>query len=270
MYGSDMHSIAALLDHLQINASPSQYLGLLVGLTCAEAHVDALRQPLPRFLQRCAADRQSALRAPRFDHLARTSMWESSRIKRIGDRTVPVEALTRNKDALDSARAAVDKHVATGQALLALGAAKEYANVATGAVRSMVLSAFSTRQSKTYFNGADTPFGFVSWAWVSQYTLMRLQVDAAAHLHPSEWNEGESLCFRDVAVTEDAVDAIADDLGGLLFPSEPVCYFAMRAPRRDAPELVRFAASRRADLAQWMRDRVKRLSTTPVPHVEAS
>lgn len=45
--------------------------------------------------------------------------------------------------------------------------------------------------------GDVSPYGYISWAWVNNTTLIRYLNDERFILHPSEWNEGENFIVVD-------------------------------------------------------------------------
>jgi hemolysin-activating ACP:hemolysin acyltransferase len=119
------------------------------------------------------------------------------------------------------------------------------------AVNALIEVCHSIQQYRVYDDRRGEPQGFLSWAWLSDFTLNRLQINPFAQLHPSEWNEGEILCFRDLAATDQTVIAIAKDLRGGLFPDEP-CYITMQTDAKGTHALIRFEPDERYELAEWL------------------
>ncbi len=52
--------------------------------------------------------------------------------------------------------------------------------------------------------GDVSPYGYISWAWVNDTTLIRYLNDGRFILHPSEWNEGENFIVVDFCCLGDA------------------------------------------------------------------
>jgi hemolysin-activating ACP:hemolysin acyltransferase len=128
-----------------------------------------------------------------------------------------------------------------------------YSASTDNSLSSLIQICHSSQQYRVYEAKGNEPRGFLSWAWLSAFTLERLTANPLAPLHPSEWNEGTSLCFRDIAATPEIAAAIASDLGGGLFPMEP-CYVTMQTDASGGLSLIRFESNERYELAEWLRD----------------
>ncbi len=76
------------------------------------------------------------------------------------------------------------------------------------------------RQVRSYRHEDGSPAGFVAWAWLSARTIARLGQRPLESFHPSEWNEGGTLCIWEMAVTGDARDRALADISRDLFPQE--------------------------------------------------
>jgi hemolysin-activating ACP:hemolysin acyltransferase len=126
-----------------------------------------------------------------------------------------------------------------------------YSAAPDDALNSLIEVCHSIQQFRVYEDSRGEPQGFLSWAWLSDFTLDRLQINPFAPLHPSEWNEGETLCFRDLAATAQSAAAIAKDLGGGSFPDEP-CYITMQTDAKGTHSLIRFEPEERYELAEWL------------------
>jgi hemolysin-activating ACP:hemolysin acyltransferase len=127
-----------------------------------------------------------------------------------------------------------------------------YAQAPPSQLESLAEACQSLCQYRVYGISLDVPTGILSWAWLSDFTLIRLNENPFALLHPSEWNEGTMLCFRDIVPTTDSANAIADDLGGALFPGEP-CYVTMQTDSKGTLSLIRFEPDERYELSEWVR-----------------
>ncbi len=65
------------------------------------------------------------------------------------------------------------------------------------AAHTWILPAVLHRQICFAFNRDGCPIAYISWAYVSDETLQRLQKDDVMALDPSEWNEGLNLWIVD-------------------------------------------------------------------------
>jgi hemolysin-activating ACP:hemolysin acyltransferase len=138
-----------------------------------------------------------------------------------------------------------------GHMLMALRCSNSHAAAPTEALNLLVDVCYSLRQYHRYSDSSGQPKGFLSWAWLSEFTLDRLQANPFVPLHPSEWNEGVILCFCDVVATAQTAHEIAQDLGGGLFPDE-ACYITMQTGTDGSNTLIRFESNERAELTEWL------------------
>ncbi|WP_082679870.1 toxin-activating lysine-acyltransferase [Paucibacter sp. KCTC 42545] len=147
--------------------------------------------------------------------------------------------------------ATVEKFLNYGQAMTALARSPQYLDKSIGSVHAMLVSTFNIQQNKVYFDQKGISSGFVSWAWVSQYTIQKLRATPISDIHSSEWNEGDALCFRDLVITKDNASSIAEDIGGMMFPEEP-CFLTIRSIESGRAELFRVERSERKQLGDWI------------------
>jgi hemolysin-activating ACP:hemolysin acyltransferase len=240
-------NFANFFDQLELNTSEIEKLAFATSWIASVSHGDILGLPLAEFLDSVHQD-FSRQRIPiKFDLLGRASIETNDGylVTR-----VDLSGLTASKYLRNKAAAFVSRHVETGLALSALAVSRQYLKVPVGVVRSSVLHAQSTRQFKTFRDSNGVPKGFLSWAWLSNYSLARLESNASLVLHPSEWNEGEILCFRDIAFTEESLARVSIDLGGALFCEESICYVTLGVAGQ--PKLVRLTSGDRSDFAVWL------------------
>jgi hemolysin-activating ACP:hemolysin acyltransferase len=93
------------------------------------------------------------------------------------------------------------------------------------------------RQSRLYFSDDGAPAGVLTWAWLSERTIARLAHVPLHDVHASEWNEGDHLCFVDVAASAGVRPAIERDVMAALFPEESAA-LVYYPPRPDMPATV--------------------------------
>ena len=127
---------------------------------------------------------------------------------------------------------------------------------------AVVLALTATGQYRLYRDHAGAPLGLLSWAWVSAWTLNRLRPDPLLPLHPCEWNEGEQLYFRDIAISPVCADALAKDLAGGVFGAQPWCFVGLRKSQNQGVALTRLEASQRPGFAAWLRARASATAGT--------
>jgi hemolysin-activating ACP:hemolysin acyltransferase len=79
----------------------------------------------------------------------------------------------------------------------------------------------ATMQQFRVYEGHDgCPNGMLMWAWLSDYTIARIGLAPLHDVHVSEWNEGETLCFFEVAISASCRRDVMADVSGRLFPQE--------------------------------------------------
>lgn len=175
------------------------------------------------------------------------------------------ELWTVRNDILEKCEDQLSKLISFGQALSVLNLSPLYQDVPLRTAVSMITTASGMGQMKVYKNAVGASVGLLTWAWFSKWTMARLTADAQTPIHPCEWNEGEMLCFRDIAVTPNSALQIAGDLAGGLFPEESSCLLMVRD--RNSKDVVLFSIpdSKRGSLSTWMMAQFKIAGSKPVP-----
>jgi hemolysin-activating ACP:hemolysin acyltransferase len=112
-----------------------------------------------------------------------------------------------------------------GVALDALTRVPSYLDYRVGDIIPTIRMSTSLGQIKIYTDKNHQPCGVLTWMWLSDWTINRITRGASiAELHPSEWNEGTSLCFRDICISKEASCAMLSDIREGLFPDIVSCH----------------------------------------------
>jgi hemolysin-activating ACP:hemolysin acyltransferase len=146
--------------------------------------------------------------------------------------------------------------VTIGQILHGLAMGDAYRCIPLTSALGLARVVSTNKQFKCYLTPDRVPAGLVTWAWLSGERARALEESFDGDLHPAEWNEGRVLWFRDVAASPLAVDEIAKDLGGRLFPDAPLLLMSMYSKRLGKATAVRFAANERHLLSKWIKNQM--------------
>lgn len=178
---------------------------------------------------------------------------ELGRVRGVRSEPPPRTSVPSNFNRRESLSQAASSYAMSGRTLTAFAHAPGYLDAPLATVLAIVRTAEATGQMKVY-EDEQGPSGVLTWMWLSAYTIDRVKqgADFATDLHPCEWNEGSTLCFRDVAPSRRSAAAMAEDLGGGLFPEERSCLVALRSARSRRLELVAFSQERRSTLRPWL------------------
>lgn len=98
----------------------------------------------------------------------------------------------------------------------------------------LVRTIATLRQFRVYEDAGGCPNGMLTWAWLSERTIARIEQQPLHAVHVSEWNEGETLCFFDVATSAASRAETIADVAGRLFPDQRHCLL-YRASSAAAP-----------------------------------
>jgi hemolysin-activating ACP:hemolysin acyltransferase len=139
-----------------------------------------------------------------------------------------------------------------GHFMICLGMSRGYQETSLGAALELARIVHTNSQFKTYIDSSGSPAGAVTWAWIEESCACAALASGDMHLHPSEWDAGRILWFRDIAVTTQSAFAISRDIGGDLFPSETYFLVTMRSRRSGQTVAVKFSAAERASLHDWV------------------
>lgn len=243
--------LASVVHTLRLPWMTSQQQAAALGYGAA-AYGPPSRQPLAEWLDGFMAELASGRRILWFDELARPAGFTAGRRIPAADASI----LTHKKDVLDHCGTRLQELLAVGEALMALRAAPPYAALPTGTAISLVDTLTRTDQYKVFRDSAGQPLGLLSWAWISAWTVARLQGAVRTPLHPCEWNEGDQLYFRDIAVSRACADAMCADLSGGLFGTAAFCWVALTGGSDEGGTLVRLAPAQRRDFSNWLYARV--------------
>jgi hemolysin-activating ACP:hemolysin acyltransferase len=177
-----------------------------------------------------------------FDHFGRQLMDSGKRV----DPTVI------KPEYVDKLRRLLREQLKIGNFLIGLGVSKAYSACSLGAALELARTVNTSSQFKTYSDSSGNPAGALTWAWVEECRADAAIATSDLQLHPSEWNEGRCLWFRDVAVAAGSAQEMARDLGGRLFPDSPDCLVTMRSRASGQTVAMRFSGAERASLHDWV------------------
>ncbi|HEY4083461.1 MAG TPA: toxin-activating lysine-acyltransferase [Burkholderiaceae bacterium] len=101
-------------------------------------------------------------------------------------------------------------------------------------------------QLKTYEDRDGRINGFITWAWFSMRTIERLATREISldEIHHSEWNEGDQLCFLDMAGGEIRHQGVSRDLEYDLFPDEAGYFIYCTTKSLDDSSIREFSRDR--------------------------
>lgn len=141
--------------------------------------------------------------------------------------------------------------VRRGACLLGYSISRRYRSVAAGAVLSWSETAESTGQFNVYVDDLGRIDGLLTWAWISEWTRCRLTNETNPEIHPSEWNEGRQLWFRDVVASASCAERMAFDM---LEIGErcPAALMSVRSRINGAHELIDLRGSDLTVLSRWL------------------
>lgn len=155
-------------------------------------------------------------------------------------------------DILEKAEEWLIYYSTVGKCLTALGCSAHYRSMPLDSALALIQAAMNLHQYKIYYDSKGSPAGLLTWGWLSNRTLQKLSENPSWDMHLSEWNEGEALCFRDIAVCAESAKAISDDLSGGIFGDEKLCYLLARDRTTQVPSLLEIAEDERASLSPWI------------------
>ena len=164
--------------------------------------------------------------------------------------------MTVHAEYLEQSKSEVQRMIAIGEALVALNASIQYSGRTLKDARSTVSFGLGTGQLKIFRDSLGIPTGALTWMWLSTYTLNRLKQRQGTDLHLSEWNEGNLLCFRDIAPNRRSVSKIAEAISGEMFPTEQSCYILAQSARDHGIDIIEIPAGERPRLGPWLMTRV--------------
>jgi hemolysin-activating ACP:hemolysin acyltransferase len=157
---------------------------------------------------------------------------------------------------IEQAKSEVQRMIAIGEALVAFCASKQYCGRALRDVLSTVSFGLGTGQLQIFRDSQGTPTGALTWMWLSTYTVNRLRQRKGIDLHLSEWNEGDVLCFRDIAPSRKSVSEIAKAISGEMFPDEQACYMLAKSACDEGIDIVEIPVGERPRLGSWLMSRM--------------
>lgn len=244
--------LSTVVRELRLSWTPAQQQAAALGYGAAVHAAASSRLPLAEWLDGVLAELVNGHRILWFDRLARPAGFAVARRIAAGDASI----LTRKKDVLDHCATRLHELLAVGEALIALRAAPTYGALPTDTAISLVDTLTRTDQYKVFRDSAGLPLGLLSWAWISAWTVARLQKDVRTPLHPCEWSEGDQLYFRDMAVSRACADAMCADLSGGLFGAAEFCWVGLTGAADDQGTLVRLSPAQRRSFSTWLHTRV--------------
>ncbi len=142
------------------------------------------------------------------------------------------QGLTKRFDILHAHTASLKTSLDLGNALLAARTSARHLDSLVPRVMHMFREALAIRQCSTYFDDTGEPLAIVAWAWLSDATISRMRTTAIQETHTSEWNEGEQLCFFDIAITDPCKARFIADSLRQMFPEESTVLL-YTPPRKD-------------------------------------
>lgn len=242
------------LTQANLSLSASEHLAVLAALTAEQGsqsrkqlllseHLGAMNHSLERLANRV-----------NFDHFGRQHVgsW-----KRVAPSVIKPEYV-------DRFRRLLREQLNIGNFLVGLGRSRSYSAFSLGAALELARTVNTCSQFKTYSDSSGNPAGALTWAWVEECRADAAIATSDLQLHPSEWNEGRCLWFRDVAVAAGSAQEMARDIGGRLFPDSPDCLVTIRSRASGQTVAMRFSGAERASLHDW----VARQARLPASDVE--
>lgn len=91
-------------------------------------------------------------------------------------------------------------------------------------VLHFVVPPVTLEQARFYFDDRGDLTGFVSWAWITQEVLDRIDASGSCEMHVSEWCEGPLLLVVDFIVAPNIRAAIRRDILLNVFKGESVMF----------------------------------------------
>jgi hemolysin-activating ACP:hemolysin acyltransferase len=166
-----------------------------------------------------------------------------SNVSRLSDETVlgrhgPAEQAALSFDVLRARAESFAEFHQTGSMIRALACA-EHATDLLARPLNLINEIATLRQFRIYEDADGQPRGLLTWAWLSDYTIARIPGAPLHSVHPSEWNEGESLCIFDFAVSQSSVKELQADVEEKLFPDERHILLYVQTGCRGLPDFVR-------------------------------
>jgi hemolysin-activating ACP:hemolysin acyltransferase len=128
--------------------------------------------------------------------------------------------LTRNELILHTYRLYAQELIMLGERLCALRRCDPLLRSPLWSHSFILANWISLRQVRLYRDANGAPAGLLTWAWLSDHTASALRSMPLHATHMSEWNEGRTLCFCDVLVSEAVREQIMDDVCSGLFPDQ--------------------------------------------------
>lgn len=160
--------------------------------------------------------------------------------------------LTTDERTLIGAEQTLTRALEIGRCLLALWNSGQAEQSPLWRSFYMLTEIVAIRQFRTYLapnNGSD---GLLTWAWLSERTIARVEHTPLHAVHTSEWNEGATLCLCDVVMTDAVSKDMLEDIRGNLFPAE-MTMLLYWPPRRGAQgRLSRVSRERPEEIDEWL------------------
>ncbi|WP_082679783.1 toxin-activating lysine-acyltransferase [Paucibacter sp. KCTC 42545] len=206
---------------------------------------DELRVPLSRFLLKQARAKEQRNAELNFDMHGRIGRYIQG--GKNDDRS-PLENLVLRDKVTDI----IETQLQCGEILFGLASSENYSKILLGQAWDLSRTAVSLKQFKVYRGVDGRPTGVLVWLWISDATAERVSFDANARIHPSEWNEGSSLWFRNLAASSLSAEEIAADLSGGLFPTAPMCRISTYSGKLDRSVATSVAGEARGALREWL------------------
>lgn len=127
-----------------------------------------------------------------------------------------------------------------GFAAMLLTTSPNHSGYPASYLRSVIEQAISNRCMKFYFNAQGEALGYVVWAFLAPDVEARFMKDGHWNLHPSEWDEGDSLWIIDIVAPAGNFREVIRDLRDVVFKNQQsVNYCRVRRGQRVRKKLSR-------------------------------
>ena len=146
--------------------------------------------------------------------LKRRKLWKDS------FRNQVLPSLTSNEKILHQRKHSFLKAAIVGHCLMLFSESPSLSKYPLKNAINVVRLFFGMRQIKLYFDENGKAVGCLMWAWISESTAIRLKYESPQSIHPTEWNEGETLCLCELTWNGRITTAMEQDISGALFQNE--------------------------------------------------
>lgn len=235
-------NLSDALRQTKLTLSASGYLAILVALSAEQESQSCKQLLLSDHLSAMSHSLDRSVNRVSFDRFGRQHVGSEERV---------APSIIR-PEYVDKLRRVLRDQLNIGNFLIGLGMSKSYSACSLGAALELARTVNTSSQFKIYLDSSGKPAGALTWAWVEECRADAALATGELQLHPSEWNEGRCLWFRDVAVAAGSAQELARDLSGGLFPEALDCLVTMRSRESGRTAAIRFSRAERVSLDGWI------------------